>query len=227
MRLSTASQGGFRRQRGKIGDQRSGPLGVAVPDRDPGCAARSGARRRRRGPAPPAPSTSAVHAGRAPAGACSRSAARKPSDVGVVGRDPRPSLEDQRVGGPDRACDVRRARRRASSARSLCGIVTFAPTKPCSGSARTNVARTAPARPPGARSASRARAPRRRRCASPASGCARRASRARRRAWSWRFSISVGRVAARGVAGLVVALLVPLELGERWTRRRARRRCRA
>ena len=114
--------------------------------------------------------------GRAP------SAAIRPGRVGVLGGDRAVGARSVSVF----AAPISRAASLASSASAsaacLCGIVTFAPTKP--GAARAR------ARSPSKQlrrhrqqlvaPAAHARARRARRCASPASGCARPASRARR-----------------------------------------------
>ena len=103
--------------------------------------------------------------------------------VGVVGVDRRrPARSVSVFAAPIAARALASPASASASAASLWGIVTFAPRKPAAGSARTVSSQQLGRDRAGAGSASRAQpergaAPR---CASPASGCGRRASRGRR-----------------------------------------------
>jgi len=83
--------------------------------------------------APPAPSTSASSAASQPAAQASR-LARKPSTSVLVERNSPLSIQSVLAAPTARA---RASGNDSASARSLCGMVTLAPTKPCADSRRT------------------------------------------------------------------------------------------
>ena len=125
-----ALQSGFPGSSGKVGHECLGSLGMAVPDLHPRRARRSGARRRPparllRRPArarscPPGPRERApAERSGTPRRRCCRPAPARPRKDSVLAA---PTIRATSVGSSA-----------ASSARSLWGIVTFAPTNPCPG----------------------------------------------------------------------------------------------